>query len=63
MLFGWGLFNVLEGIVDHHLLQIHHVRPGPDQALYDLGFLVWGAAMLLIGWVLMRRHHAESSSS
>lgn len=58
LLFGWGLFNVVEGLIDHHLLQIHHVRPGPNQALYDLGFLVWGAAMLLIGWALMRRPRA-----
>jgi uncharacterized membrane protein len=25
---GWGLSNLIEGIVDHHLLGIHHVRPG-----------------------------------
>src|SRR5437868_5912315 len=28
---GWGLFNLVEGIIDHHLLGIHHVKPGPDQ--------------------------------
>ncbi|WP_104991322.1 DUF2243 domain-containing protein [Deinococcus sp. NW-56] len=61
LLFGWGLFNVVEGLVNHQLLQIHHVRPGPNQALYDLGFLVWGAAMLLVGWALMRRPRAGTS--
>ena len=55
LLFGWGLFNAAEGLVNHQLLQIHHVRPGPNQVLYDVGFLVWGAAMLIVGWVLMRR--------
>ncbi|MCP2014884.1 putative membrane protein [Deinococcus sp. HSC-46F16] len=55
LLFGWGLFNVAEGLVNHQLLQIHHVRPGPNQVLYDVGFLVWGAAMLIVGWALMRR--------
>ena len=25
LLCGWGLFNVLEGVIDHHLLGIHHV--------------------------------------
>jgi uncharacterized membrane protein len=39
LLAGWGTFNVVEGIVDHNLLQIHHVRPGPGELLYDLGFL------------------------
>ena len=47
MLAGWGLFNLVEGVVNHHLLGLHHVRPGPDQALYDIGFLVLGA--LLVG--------------
>jgi uncharacterized membrane protein len=27
MAIGWGIFNIVEGIVDHHILQIHHVRP------------------------------------
>jgi uncharacterized membrane protein len=51
---GWGLFNLVEGIVDHMILGIHHVRPGPDQALYDVAFLIWGAAFLAIGWALIR---------
>jgi uncharacterized membrane protein len=50
LLIGWGGFNLVEGIIDHHLLGLHHVRPGPDEALYDLGFLIWGAAMVLLGW-------------
>lgn len=51
---GWGLFNVLEGIINHHILQIHHVRSGPNQLVYDLGFLVWGIVMLLGGWLGVR---------
>lgn len=29
LILGWGLFNLIEGIVDHHLLGIHHVRDVP----------------------------------
>src|SRR5688500_15494058 len=29
MMLGWGVFNLVEGVVDHHLLQIHHVRDMP----------------------------------
>lgn len=54
LLAGWGLFNLVEGIVDHHLLQIHHVRPGPNQLFWDLAFLAWGAVMLIGGWALIR---------
>jgi uncharacterized membrane protein len=53
-LVGWGLFNVVEGVIDHHLLGLHHVRPGPDELAYDLGFLAWGALMLVVGAMLIR---------
>jgi uncharacterized membrane protein len=55
LLAGWGGFNVVEGVVDHQLLGIHHVRPGPDWILWDVGFLVWGALMLAAGVLLLRR--------
>lgn len=57
MLMGFGMFNLVEGIIDHQILQIHHVNETvpPDQWLYwDLAFLAWGAAMLLGGWWLLR---------
>ena len=62
LLAGWGLFNLVEGIVDHHLLAIHHVYDTGDglTLLYDLLFLLAGALFLVVGWRLMRR--ATSSS-
>lgn len=54
LLLGWGLFNVVEGVVDHHLLDLHHVRPGPNELVYDLSFLAWGTVMLVLGLVLTR---------
>ena len=30
LLVGWGLFNLVEGVVDHHILAIHHVREGSE---------------------------------
>ena len=58
-LMGFGLFNVVEGLIDHQLLGIHHVNETvpPSQWIYwDIGFLIWGAAMLIGGWFLWRRH-------
>ncbi|NJP33821.1 DUF2243 domain-containing protein [Micromonospora thermarum] len=54
-LVGWGLFNLVEGIVDHHLLGIHHVHGGPHQLWWDLGFLALGAALVVAGWAVQRR--------
>jgi uncharacterized membrane protein len=53
---GWGLFNLVEGVVDHHLLQLHHVRDdlgGP--LVWDLGFLAVSLVLVASGWALHRR--------
>jgi uncharacterized membrane protein len=55
MLAGWGGFNLVEGLVDHHLLGVHHVRTGPGQIWYDLGFLAFGAVLLAVGWSVHHR--------
>lgn len=34
-LMGTGLFNLIEGIINHHILQIHRVKPG-DSACFIL---------------------------
>jgi uncharacterized membrane protein len=54
LLSGWGLFNIVEGVVDHILLGVHHVRSGPNQLVYDLTFLVLGGILLAIGLLLAR---------
>jgi uncharacterized membrane protein len=54
VLLGWGAFNVVEGLVDHQWLSLHHVHPGAGQLAWDLAFLAWGGAMLLAGIRLVR---------
>jgi uncharacterized membrane protein len=44
LLAGWGAFNLVEGVVDHHVLDIHHVRDDLGAPLgWDLAFLALGA--------------------
>jgi uncharacterized membrane protein len=57
LLAGWGLFNLVEGLVNHHLLGIHHVREGADHLPYDLGFLAFGTVLLAVGCLLYRTRH------
>jgi uncharacterized membrane protein len=59
LLAGWGLFNLVEGIVDPHLLGIHHVKSGANQLLFDLAFLALGALLLAGGWALYRSGQPE----
>jgi uncharacterized membrane protein len=48
---GWGAFNLVEGTLNHHLLELHHVRDLPaHQPLYDwLFLLVGGAGLVALG--------------
>ena len=55
MLFGWGLFNFVEGILDHFVLGLHHVHPGDGQLAWDLGFVtLGGVALMLVGFFIGR---------
>jgi uncharacterized membrane protein len=66
LLIGFGLFNLVEGLVNHQLLGLHHVNetvPRGQWIYWDLGFLVWGAAMLIGGWLLWRREQRGRPSS
>jgi uncharacterized membrane protein len=56
MLLGWGLFNFVEGLIDHHLLGLHHVRDVPvHMPIYDWLFLgVGGVLLIIVGWLLSR---------
>jgi len=56
LLLGWGAFNLVEGIVDHVLLNIHHVRDLPVHVpLYDWVFLlVAGIGFAVAGWAMAR---------
>ncbi len=63
ILIGFGIFNLVEGIIDHHLLGIHHVNetvPREQWIYWDVGFLIWGAVMLIAGWLLLKRGKEET---
>lgn len=65
MLLGFGIFNVVEGIIDHQILGIHHVneKVPPNQWIYwDLGFLAWGALMLAGGWSLLQAGKRDTAA-
>ena len=61
MFAGWGLFNVVEGTVDHLVLGIHHVRPGANELVYDLAFLGFGAVLFAAGLAFARRSRAAAA--
>ena len=63
VLMGFGIFNLVEGIIDHQILGIHHVNetaPRDHWIYWDLGFLIWGAAMLVGGLLIVRSGRRET---
>lgn len=55
VLAGWGVFNLVEGVVNHHVLGLHHVRDDLGAPLaWDIGFLTFGALLVGVGWLLHR---------
>jgi uncharacterized membrane protein len=56
LLIGWGAFNLIEGVIDHHLLDLHHVRDLPAHVpLYDWLFLLLSVAVVILGFTLRDR--------
>lgn len=55
ILIGWGVFNVVEGTIDHLILGVHHVRDDLGGPLsWDIGFLAFGV-LLVVGGVAMHK--------
>jgi uncharacterized membrane protein len=55
LVLGWGVFNLVEGVIDHQILRIHNVREVTNYTVYNLTFLaVGGVLFILIGWLLIR---------
>jgi uncharacterized membrane protein len=55
-LMGFGIFNVVEGMIDHHILRIHHVNEtvSHDQWIIRISVSSFGCGMLLGCWFLLK---------
>jgi uncharacterized membrane protein len=69
LLAGWGAFNLVEGLIDHQILGIHHVRDDLGGPLgWDLAFLALGVVLSVVGFATahfgerVARHPAPASS-
>jgi uncharacterized membrane protein len=52
---GWGLFNLVEGTIDHHILHLHHVYEPAGESVWDVAFLASGVLQIAMGWWLAAR--------
>jgi uncharacterized membrane protein len=63
MLAGWGIFNLLEGIIDHQILGIHHVHEGSDELAWDIAFLAFGLVLVIAGRLIARTGDEPTDAS
>ncbi|MGI4829081.1 MAG: DUF2243 domain-containing protein [Janthinobacterium lividum] len=63
ILFGAGLFNFVEGTIDHEILQVHHVVQNGNHLLWDMVFLASGPLLMAVGWALISRGFIETVTS
>lgn len=64
ILIGAGAFNLVEGIIDHQILGIHHVRTDTEHVLlWDMGFLALGAVLVALGWMMRRSAAALAAAA
>jgi uncharacterized membrane protein len=61
MVFGWGLFNLVEGVIDHHLLHVHHVVERLGVSAWDWAFLASGVVFICAGWGVIRAGRRDRS--
>lgn len=48
---GWGLFNIVEGVIDHHLLKLHNVKEiTAHPEVWNYSFLVVSFVMIVAGY-------------
>jgi len=53
---GWGIFNIVEGVIDHQLLKLHNVRElTPNPEYWNLGFLIISLLMMFLGYFLISK--------
>jgi uncharacterized membrane protein len=53
---GWALFNIIEGVIDHHILKLHNVREFTTVIdVWNFGFLAISTVMLIIGLIVINK--------
>jgi uncharacterized membrane protein len=62
MLAGWGLFNLVEGVIDHHVLHVHHVVERLGVSVWDWAFLGSGVVFIVVGWAIVRSDGRDSGT-
>lgn len=56
---GWGIFNLVEGLINHFFVDIHHVIQNMGRSVYDYAFLASGIILIITGFLIQRNLKGE----
>ncbi len=63
LLAGWGIFNLLDS-ANHFVFDLHHIRDDLGGPLsWDVGFLAFALALIVLGAAMMRSSDAPGADS
>jgi len=56
LVFGWGVFNLMDSLFDHYLFAFHNVRENvPNPQIWNHGFLAISIAQTIVSWTIVQR--------
>ena len=56
LLTGWAIFNLIEGIINHHILKLHNIKElSAHHEVWNWGFLTFTVLLFISGWMLMKK--------
>lgn len=60
LLLGWGLFNIIEGVIDHHILKLHNViELSANHNAGNYSFLAISVVMIIVGYMLINQRRNQ----
>lgn len=66
LVLGWGLFNLIEGIIDHQILKLHNVREiTANVSWWNYGFLIFAIVLIVAGSFVIKKdtvHNANTTA-
>lgn len=61
LLAGWGLFNLVEGVINHHLLKLHNVIEfSSDHSFGNYAFLGSSIILLAVGYLMIKQANGNN---
>ncbi|MCW3079443.1 MAG: hypothetical protein JWR87_873 [Segetibacter sp.] len=61
LILGWGVFNIVEGVIDHQLLKLHNVmEQSPNHHVANFSFLGISVIMLITGYALVNSESKQT---